>query len=61
MAIYYVEDENTDPVPFHLKGDFDEDALSQMGYTIVGRKDPDIYVTKTTVGNLMDYKNLIKD
>ena len=56
-----MEDEDTDPVLLPLKGDFDEETLSQMGYTIIGRKGNDIYVTKTTFGNLMDYKNMVKE
>lgn len=61
MAIYYIEDEDTDPVLFPLKGNFSSRDLSQMGYTIIGEKGNDIYVTKTMFGNLMDYKNIIKD
>lgn len=61
MVIYYMEDMDSEPVLLPLKGDFDDDALSQMGYTIIGKKDSDIYVTKTGVGNLMDYKNMIKE
>lgn len=60
MAIYYIEDENSDPVPFHLKGDFSPKDLSQMGYVVIKKTGNDIYITKEKFGSLMHYRKLVE-